>query len=82
MASRQPRWTGPKTHAVAANHSAWIDKEHYVIWSTYRHKSHAEQGARDLSANYSGWDFKVVPLRIDASHPYGWCRHKKEPDRG
>ena len=81
MTSRQPKWTGPKTHGVRAMLAGDGWPGH--IWGTYRHKSHAKQAQRDLSAFYQGLDFEVVPLVQDDTRPGGWrtlrpaVRHRK-----
>lgn len=60
MASRQPKWTGPKTHAVMVRYpgsSVWHKR------GTYRHRTHARQALFHFTSTEPERDFRIVPLR-------------------
>lgn len=61
MASRQPKWTGDKTHAVLVRYpDLGLDVWHRR--GTYRHRSHACRACIDLSQSEPEHEFRVVPL--------------------
>lgn len=83
MTSRQPKWTGPKTHGVKSYHwsdraSAWVPGS---IWSSYRHKDHATQAVKDLSGQYPNFAFRVVPLRSCDKGAGGWIEYDSKEDQ-
>lgn len=62
MTSRQPKWTGDKTHAVQVRYPI-LGLDVWHRRGTYRHRSYATQACRDFAQAEPECDFRVVPLR-------------------